>query len=240
MSGPSGDRLIRVDMTNQTVNIEAFPDEWKLLGGRGLSAKILLAECDPECDPLGPDNLLVIAPGVLAGTAAPTSGRISIGGKSPLTNGIKEANAGGNPGQDLMKLGYRAIVVTGKPQDAGQIKTIGTRQVGRERSDTHRLDRLAKRTGPRHRKTNRIVRRGRTAGRQLPGGRRFGRAKKSSRPLGHFLGLFGKQQPARNEWVAIGIVARDNPGRVAPRGQQGRDRISIPGVTPPVVIQVQT
>ncbi len=124
MSGPSGDRLIRVDMTNQTVNIEAFPDEWKLLGGRGLSAKILLAECDPECDPLGPDNLLVIAPGVLAGTAAPTSGRISIGGKSPLTNGIKEANAGGNPGQDLMKLGYRAIVVTGKPQDASKTYAV--------------------------------------------------------------------------------------------------------------------
>jgi len=117
MAGPSDDRLIRVDMTNQTVEVVPFPDEWKLLGGRGLSAKILLAECDPGCDPLGPDNVLVMAPGVLAGTAAPTSGRISIGAKSPLTNGIKEANAGGNPGQDLMKLGYRAIVVTGKPQD---------------------------------------------------------------------------------------------------------------------------
>jgi aldehyde:ferredoxin oxidoreductase len=117
MGGPSGDRLIRVDMTNQSVNIEPFPEEWKLLGGRALSARILLTECDPECDPLGPDNVLVIAPGVLTGTAAPTSGRISIGGKSPLTNGIKEANAGGNPAQDLMKLGYRGIVVTGQPQD---------------------------------------------------------------------------------------------------------------------------
>jgi len=117
MAGPSGDRLIRVDMGNQTVTIEPFPDEWKMLGGRGLSAKILLAECDPQCDPLGPDNVLVIAPGVLAGTAAPTSGRISIGGKSPLTGGIKEANAGGNPGQDLMKLGYRAIIVKGQPAD---------------------------------------------------------------------------------------------------------------------------
>jgi aldehyde:ferredoxin oxidoreductase len=118
MAGPSGDRLIRVDMTHRTVAIEPFPDEWKLLGGRALSAKILLAECDPECDPLGPDNVFVVAPGVLAGTAAPTSGRISIGGKSPLTGGIKEANAGGNPGQDLMKLGYRAIIVKGQPRDA--------------------------------------------------------------------------------------------------------------------------
>jgi aldehyde:ferredoxin oxidoreductase len=117
MGGPTGDRMIRVDMTHQTASIEAFPDEWKMLGGRGLSARILLQECDPRCDPLGPDNTLVIAPGVLAGTAAPTSGRISIGGKSPLTGGIKEANAGGNPGQDLMRLGYRVIVVTGQPAD---------------------------------------------------------------------------------------------------------------------------
>jgi aldehyde:ferredoxin oxidoreductase len=118
MSGPTGDRMIRVDMTTQTVKVVPFPDEWKLLGGRALSAKILLGECDPACDPLGPDNVLVMAPGVLSGTAAPTSGRISIGGKSPLTHGIKEANAGGNPGQDLMKLGYRCIVVTGQPADA--------------------------------------------------------------------------------------------------------------------------
>ena len=118
MGGPSGDQLIRVDMTEHTVSIEAYPDEWKLYGGRALSARILLEECDPKCDPLGPDNLLVLAPGVLAGTAAPTSGRLSVGGKSPLTGGIKEANVGGNPGQDLMKLGYRAIVVKGQPADA--------------------------------------------------------------------------------------------------------------------------
>ncbi len=118
MAGPEGDRLLRVDMTNQTASFEPYPDEWKLLGGRGLSAKILVNECDPKCDPLGADNVLVMAPGVMSGTAAPTSGRISIGGKSPLTGGIKEANAGGNPGQHLMKLGIRAIIVTGKPADA--------------------------------------------------------------------------------------------------------------------------
>jgi len=117
MAGPEGDRLIYVDMTNQTVSIEPFPEEWKLLGGRGLSAKILTKECDPTCDPLGPDNVLVLARRVLSGTTAPTSGRISVGCKSPLTGGIKEANAGGNPGQHLMKLGYRGIVVKGAPSD---------------------------------------------------------------------------------------------------------------------------
>ena len=120
MSAPTGDRMIRVDMTGQTAEIVPFPDAWKLLGGRALSARILLEHCDPKCDPLGPDNVLVMAPGVLSGTAAPTSGRISMGAKSPLTHGIKEANAGGNPGQDLMKLGIRCIVVTGQPKDAGR------------------------------------------------------------------------------------------------------------------------
>jgi aldehyde:ferredoxin oxidoreductase len=105
-------------MTAQTASFEAFPADRKLLGGRALSAKILLEECDPKCDPLGPDNVLVMAPGVLSGTSAPTSGRISMGAKSPLTNGIKEANSGGNPGQHLMKLNIRAIVVKGKPADA--------------------------------------------------------------------------------------------------------------------------
>jgi aldehyde:ferredoxin oxidoreductase len=117
MAGAEGDRLIRVDMSKQTVSIEPFPEDWKRLGGRALSARILLSECDPTCDPLGPDNVLVMAPGVLAGTAAPTSGRISFGGKSPLTGGIKETNSGGNPGQHLTKLGFRAVVVIGKPAD---------------------------------------------------------------------------------------------------------------------------
>jgi aldehyde:ferredoxin oxidoreductase len=111
------DKMIRVDMTTQTATVEPFPAKWRLLGGRALSARILLEECDPKCEPLGAGNVLVMAPGVLAGTSAPTSGRISIGGKSPLTGGIKEANAGGNPGQDLQKLGYRVIIVKGKPAD---------------------------------------------------------------------------------------------------------------------------
>ena len=81
MGGPSGDKLIRVDMTSQTATIEDFPAKWELLGGRALSAKILLAECDPTCDPLGPDNLLTLVPGVLAGTKAEREGILKWGGK---------------------------------------------------------------------------------------------------------------------------------------------------------------
>ena len=153
MSGPAGDRMIRVDMTRQTTEIVSFPAEWKLLGGRALSAKILLEECDASCDPLGPDNVLVMAPGVVSGTSAPTSGRISMGGKSPLTNGIKEANAGGNPGQDLMKLGYRCIIVTGQPADADKRYAVDVTSEGAQvvEADAYRgmwnyalIDELAK------------------------------------------------------------------------------------------------
>jgi hypothetical protein len=47
MMDHSDDRMIRIDMTDQTVSIESYPEEWKLLGGRALSARILLDECDP-------------------------------------------------------------------------------------------------------------------------------------------------------------------------------------------------
>ena len=111
------DRLLRVDMTTLTVKEEPFPADWAALGGRALSARILTNEVDPTCDPLGPGNKLILAPGSLSGGVAPTSGRMSVGGKSPLTGGIKEANAGGQPAQKLMRLGYRAVIVEGQAKD---------------------------------------------------------------------------------------------------------------------------
>jgi aldehyde:ferredoxin oxidoreductase len=87
------------------------------LGGRALTTAIVSKEVPPLCHPLGADNKLVIAPGLLSGSAAAMSGRISVGCKSPLTGGIKEANAGGQPSQMLGRLGYAAIVLEGKPKD---------------------------------------------------------------------------------------------------------------------------
>jgi aldehyde:ferredoxin oxidoreductase len=110
-------KLLRVNMTDLTTKEDPFPDEWQFLGGRGLSAKILLQEVDPTCDPLGPGNKVIFAPGVLSGSMAPTSGRMSVGGKSPLTGGIKEANSGGQAGQKLARLGFRAVIVEGKAKD---------------------------------------------------------------------------------------------------------------------------
>ena len=87
------------------------------LGGRGMTSAIIATEVPPLCHPLGKDNKLVIAPGMLSGSHAVQSGRVSVGCKSPLTGGIKEANAGGQGAQVLARLGYAAIVLEGKPKD---------------------------------------------------------------------------------------------------------------------------
>ena len=86
------------------------------LGGRALTSALVAKEVPPLCHPLGEDNKLVIAPGLLSGSNAAMSGRISVGCKSPLTGGIKEANSGGQPSQVLARLGYAAIVLEGKPE----------------------------------------------------------------------------------------------------------------------------
>ncbi len=94
------------------------------LGGRALTSMIVGKEVPPDCHPLGEDNKLVIAPGLLSGTAAAMSGRISVGCKSPLTGGIKEANSGGQGAQVLARLGYAAIVLEGKPKDDSLYKVF--------------------------------------------------------------------------------------------------------------------
>lgn len=93
-------------------------------GGRGLTSAIVSKEVPPLCHPLGEDNKLVIAPGLLSGSTAAMSGRISVGCKSPLTGGIKEANSGGQPSQMLGRLGYAAIVLEGKPEKKALYKVL--------------------------------------------------------------------------------------------------------------------
>ena len=110
-------KILRVDMRNEKIEFEDLPEEWRYLGGSALIAKIMNKEVPPAADPFGPDNLFIVAVGPLAGTGAPQLGRVSIGAKSPLTMGIKEANSGGPAGQILDRLGIRTIVIRGTPQD---------------------------------------------------------------------------------------------------------------------------
>ena len=111
-------KILRINMTDLKATYEDVPKEWGRWAGRGLTSTIVFDEVDPTCHPLGPNNKLVFAPGWVTGTpAAPSSGRTSFGGKSPLTGGIKESNAGGMSGQKLAKLGLHAVILEGTPKD---------------------------------------------------------------------------------------------------------------------------
>jgi len=108
-------KIVRINMTDLTCKEEDIRNEYKYLGARGLTSAIVAFEVRPKCDPFSAENKVIFAPGLLAGTSAPCSGRISIGGKSPLTGTIKEANAGGTAAQLLAQYGISALVIEGKP-----------------------------------------------------------------------------------------------------------------------------
>lgn len=107
-------KILRVNMTNLEVKFEDLPADYAALGGRGMTSTIVAKEVPPTCNPLGIHNKLVFAPGIVTGTKAPSSGRLSVGGKSPLTGGIKEANAGTPFAQMLARMRIGAIIVEGK------------------------------------------------------------------------------------------------------------------------------
>ncbi|MBU1419258.1 MAG: aldehyde ferredoxin oxidoreductase [Proteobacteria bacterium] len=110
------DKIFRVNMTDLSTTIETVPAEWAGHGGRGLTSTIVAAEVPPTCHPLGPNNKLVVAPGLLSGTPAANSGRLSCGAKSPLTGTIKESNSGGTSAQLLAKCGCKALIIEGQPK----------------------------------------------------------------------------------------------------------------------------
>ena len=109
----------RVNVASQTLRREPAPETYERLGGRGLLAQILVDEVDATCDPLGPANKLIFAPGLLVGHMLSSCDRISVGGKSPLTGGMKESNAGGRTGLQLTHLGIKALILEGEPADPG-------------------------------------------------------------------------------------------------------------------------
>ena len=112
-------KILRVNMTDRTATYEDVPEKYKFLAGRALTSTLIYDEVDATCHPLGPNNKLVFAPGIVTGTNAASSGRISVGAKSPLTGGIKESNAGTRWPQLVARLGIKAIVVEGYPEDDG-------------------------------------------------------------------------------------------------------------------------
>ncbi len=124
-------RILRLDMAGRTFRWEEVKSEYAGLGGRALTSRIVRQEVPATCHPLSGANKLVIAPGLLTGTPAANTGRISVGGKSPLTGTIKESNAGGLLSQKLARLGILAVVVEGKP-DTEEFSLVKISQDGVE------------------------------------------------------------------------------------------------------------
>lgn len=108
-------KILRVNLTEGTITTEE-PGEVYLrhyFGGWNIIADTLLRELPANVDPLGPENKLIFAPGVLSGLPLSGSARNAIGAKSPLTGAFGAAELGAYWGSELKKAGFDAIIVEG-------------------------------------------------------------------------------------------------------------------------------
>ncbi len=114
---PNGyhNKILRVDLSTGEIGVEEPGEHFyrTYYGGWNVIAHYLLTETEPGIDPLGPDNILVFAPGILTGVPFGGGGRNAVGAKSPLTGGFGAAEVGGTWGAELRRAGWDAIVVKG-------------------------------------------------------------------------------------------------------------------------------
>ena len=107
-----------IDLTTGEINIKPIPLEVrkKFLGGRGLDAYLLYNYTKKGCDPLGPDNALIISGGILTATCASATARTHVMAKSPLTGLLGSANMGGFFAPEMAWAGFHHLVITGKAE----------------------------------------------------------------------------------------------------------------------------
>jgi aldehyde:ferredoxin oxidoreductase len=108
-------RILRVNLTDRRVSVEEPGAIYmrRYMGGWNIIADTLLREVPPGADPLGPENVLVFAPGVLTGLAISGASRNAVGGKSPITGGFGASEAGGGWGAQFKRAGFDALIVEG-------------------------------------------------------------------------------------------------------------------------------
>ncbi len=108
-------RLLRVNLSKRKIIIQEYEESFALdyVGGRGFAAKILWDEVPAGVDPLSPQNKLIFAAGPLTGIPGPSTGKLVVAAKSPLTGGYGDGNLGSLAAVHLRKAGYDALVVEG-------------------------------------------------------------------------------------------------------------------------------
>ncbi|WP_432736589.1 aldehyde ferredoxin oxidoreductase family protein [Maridesulfovibrio sp. FT414] len=116
-------RLLRINTRTKEFKFEEL-GQYAGLGGRALTSRLVNSEVPGDCHPLSASNKLVWAAGILAGSGAANSGRISCGSKSPLTGGIKESNSGGQFAQVMPSLDILAIIFEDKPEDGAGFSIV--------------------------------------------------------------------------------------------------------------------
>jgi aldehyde:ferredoxin oxidoreductase len=112
-------RILRVNLSDSKMQVETPEENFyrRYFGGRALIAYYLLKETKPKADPLGPENKLIFATGILTGAPFSGSGRNSVGAKSPLTGAYGDAEVGGFWGAELKHAGFDAVIVEGKAKN---------------------------------------------------------------------------------------------------------------------------
>ncbi|MEB3759429.1 MAG: aldehyde ferredoxin oxidoreductase family protein [Desulfurococcales archaeon] len=114
MKGWNG-KILWIDLSRKETKVVKYPQGWakEYLGGRGLAVRLLWEYMPPGADPLGPDNLLIFAVGPLTGLTVPSSGKLVVAAKSPLTGGYGDGNIGSWASYHIRKAGYDAVVFQG-------------------------------------------------------------------------------------------------------------------------------
>ncbi len=113
-----GGQILRVDLTSERYRIEKISPGWfrSVIGGRAANTKRLFEELKTECNPLGPDNLLIFGVGPLTGSLLPASAYYTVTAKSPMTGILGDSAAGGQFGAEMKLTGFDQIIVTGKAE----------------------------------------------------------------------------------------------------------------------------
>lgn len=111
-------RILEVDLTGGDVTVTPITEDFalKYIGGRGFGAAIVAEHLRKHgrVDPMGPDNVLVLAPGPLTGAYLPSSGKNSFVTISPATGIYGDSSMGGVFGVELRQAGYDAVVIKGR------------------------------------------------------------------------------------------------------------------------------